>query len=174
MSLKDHLRDFRRRYLTAMFLAKATLISLNSSFILLDLLVSTLLWLDLARLPGIVVDLPPETMASILATKRCGILLTSLLVISIASLGLAGALKTNSSLLITYDVAGLLAAIVLLLGWQNYQDYPLLYGLVLGAIFVALIVGLLYIKAIKEEPYRIRRQLMMVNMANMRESICVN
>lgn len=163
--MKNRFRDFRRRFLTPMFIAKATLVTLNSIFIILDLVVSVLLWLDLARLPGIIVDLPPEQMASILATKRCGILLTNLLVLTISSLGIAGAIKTSSNLLITYDVAGLLTAIVLLLGWRNYDDYLLLYGLVLGAIFTSLIVGLLYIKAIKEEPYRIRRELMMVNMA---------
>ncbi len=169
MSIKNRFGDFRRRFLTLMFIAKATLITLNASFIALDLVISTFLWLDITRLPSITTDLPQAVMDDVVTTKKCGILLTSLLVITLCSLGIWGALKTNSGLLITYDVAGLLAALVLLLGWRNYTEEPLLFGLVLAAIVVALLVGLLYIKAIKEEPYRIRRELMMVNLANMRE-----
>lgn len=170
MSFAIYFRDFRRRFLTTMFISKLTLILLNSSFILLDLTISTLIWLDIYNFPAIKVDLPDVEIESIVATKRCGIILTSVLIITIASIGISGAIRGNTNLLITYDVVGLLAIVVLSLGWRNYQSMPVVYYTVIGAIFTSLIIALLYIKTIKEEPYRIRRELLLVNMAQMRES----
>ena len=171
MTIKTYFSDFRRRYLTTMFLSKLTLITLNSSFIALDLIVSLLIWIDIYRLESIKVDLPEEAIDAIVSTKKCGIILTSGIVITISILGILGALHANSNLLITYDVIGLITILVLLLGWRNYQYMWPIYIGVISAILCSLIVALVYIKTIKDEPYRIRRELLMVNISNMRESV---
>ena len=170
MSYKTYLHDFRRRFLTTMFISKLTLIIFNSSFILLDLSISTLLWLDIYRLPWIKVDLPDAELASMVATKKFGIILTTGIILGISSLGILGAVRGNTNMLITYDVIGLFAIIVLGLGWRNYQSMPVVYFSTIGALFISLFIALVLIKTIKDEPYRIRRELMLVNMAHMRES----
>lgn len=154
-----------------MFISKSILILFNSFFIILDLTVSVILWIHIYQLESIKVDLPEAEIESIVATKKCGIVLTSGIVIVISSIGMVGAYRGNANLLITYDVVGLLAIIVLSLGWRNYQTIWPIYISVISTLFTSLIVALIYIKTIKDEPYRIRRELLLVNMASMRESI---
>ena len=163
MTFKSRLETFHKTYLTSMFLSKLTLIILNTFFITLDLVVATYLWITIYRLESIRVDLPEAEIESIVSTKKCGIILASGIVITISMLGIVGAARANSNMLITYDVIGLLTILVLLLGWRNYQTIFWIYIAVVCSVLTALLVALFYIRAIKNEPYRIRRQLLLVN-----------
>ena len=163
------------KYSSGLYLSKWSLVFLNVLFIVTDIIISSIIWVNLYD------DYRPfmnqtslhiettEEFNDLIETKKFGIILIGLIITIVSTIGIFGAIQKNIKTIMVYDASVGFILILLLFGWRNYLNIFYWWITVLLAILLSLILSFIYIKTIRNEPVRIRKQLLL-NHVNTRES----
>lgn len=171
MTIGRFFRSFSSKLCSPLFWSKWTLVALNVSFIFTDIIVSSIIWTNIENdyQPLVNGTMTPDQFEFMVSTKKFGILLISIIITTLGTLGIVGAIRKNINMILFYDFLTGLTLLLMLFGWRNYQHMLAIYICVLISLATLLILSLIFIKTIKYEPYKIRQQLLL-NSANNRES----
>ncbi|KAH9501133.1 hypothetical protein DERF_012000, partial [Dermatophagoides farinae] len=163
------------KYSSALYLSKWSLVILNVIFIVTDIITSSIIWVNLfddyqpfMNQTSLHID-TDDDLEELLSTKKFGIILIGILITTVSTIGIFGAVRKNIKTLMIYDAFVGFVLILLLFGWRNYQNIFYWWITVIVSILTALSLSFIYIKTIRNEPMRIRKQLLL-NHVNNRET----
>ena len=170
MTIGRYFRSFSTKIFSVLFISKWSLILINVGFIFTAIIVSSIIWANMSNdfdpTNSTITESVYETMIS---TRRFGIVLISIIVTLVGTIGITGAIQKNINMILFYDFLTGLTLLLMLFGWRNYQHVFTIYISILLSLITILLLSLVYKKTIKREPYKIRQQLLM-NSCNNRES----